>query len=93
MKMNKLLTSQVEQKSNTMQKDHLKMKRLRTKTMMQKADIERLNLAMKRRTKQNEKKLTIAQRKVIANQYRKLNECANTLFKKEEVLKRVAASK
>ena len=78
--MNKLLTSQVEQKSVIMKKDVQKMKRLRIKTRNQKTEIERLNLAMKRRTKQNEKKLTIAQRKVIANQYRKLNDCANTLF-------------
>jgi len=78
--MNKLLTSQVEQKSLIMKKDVQKMKRLRIKTRNQKTEIERLNLAMKRRTKQNEKKLTIAQRKVIANQYRKLNDCANTLF-------------
>ena len=51
MKLNKLLTSQVEQKSSNNKKEQVKMIRLRIKTTSQKADIERLNLALKSRTK------------------------------------------
>ena len=80
MNMNKLLTTQNEKKSNALKKEQKKMIRLRMKTNDQTAEIARLTLQNEKRTPQNEKKLTIAQRKVITNQYMKLNECANTLF-------------
>jgi hypothetical protein len=39
-----------------------------------------LTLALRNRTEQNEKKLVLTQRKVIQNQYQKLNDCAANVF-------------